>query len=62
MQRMKICQMIGEPYNHAFYTNCLKCSIKVCPVNHLLERIVKMEEHLIGVQETVLDHMTKIKQ
>jgi len=39
-----ICQMIGEPYSQAFYTDCQRCSKRTCPVKHLLERIDKLED------------------
>jgi len=39
-----ICQMIGEPYNVAFYTDCKKCRILTCPIKHLLDRIDKLED------------------
>ena len=41
-----ICRKIGEPHHVANYDACLKCTERLCPVKHLLERVARLEKLL----------------
>lgn len=32
----QICRLIGEPYSRVFYTECLRCGLRNCPIQKIL--------------------------
>lgn len=43
-----ICRMIGEPYNKANYTDCVKCHFKTCPINRIFSILSKLAPEAIN--------------